>query len=140
MMVLGIDPGGTTGLAVLDWDPTEHKISVAESLQLELQDTLRWLHRLPASFDIEGIGIERFVFTARTTKLTAQYDALYVIGAALSLAVNNDIPIKLQNVADAKTSFDNENLKELGILVKGPHAKDAARHGLLYLRSVTRKV
>jgi hypothetical protein len=63
-----------------------------------------------------------------------------VIGAALCIGVNREIPIRMQSPADAKAAFGNENLKDLGAYVKGEHARDAARHALLYLRTLTRRV
>jgi hypothetical protein len=140
MRVLGVDPGGTTGLAVLEWDSYNKTVEVVDSLELALEAAMRWLYDSAVMLTVEGIGIERFVFTPRTTKLSSQYDAVYVIGAALCIGVNREIPIRMQSPADAKAAFGNENLKDLGAYVKGEHARDAARHALLYLRTLTRRV
>lgn len=140
MRVLGVDPGGTTGLCILDCNVDEPKVWLVESHQLGLKETFRWLHDDLPLLAVNGIGIERFTFTPRTMKLSAQYDAVYVIGAVLSFAVNNELPIRLQSPANAKTAYQNDHLQELGISVKGPHAKDAARHSLLYIRTVTNRV
>ena len=51
--------------------------------------------------------------------------------------IHGDKLVKLQNPSDAMLAFNDDRLNELGLFssVRGPHARDALRHGLLYLRT-----
>lgn len=128
-VVLGVDPGGTTGLCLLRVDPLEI-INYDQVPWPEVLDVAEewWVGRCAA------VACERYVITARTAQLTQQPEALMVIGAFFLLARKVDLPMTLQSVGDAKAAFSNEYLNELGLRVKGKHARDALRHACLCVR------
>ena len=136
MIVLGIDPGRTTGLTLIEVDCEGH-VDVLETHQLEVRETMLWLRReIRAGVDL--IGLEQYIITARTAKLSRQTDALELIGTVkanlLYLVADEgvEIPLSMHSPADAKTVWSDERLKkhDLYMLAAG-HAKDALRHALL---------
>lgn len=135
--VVGVDPGGTTGLAVVTFG--EDSIEVTVAAELDRRSTYQYLYRMLNETDhdpIVAIAVEKFVITARTAKLTNQPDALKVIGAveALALVTGGTVRVEEQLPVDAKTAWSNSRLAEYGLSVKGGHAKDALRHAMFYLQ------
>jgi len=124
---LGIDPGGTTGLCLV-----EHS-RVLDYTELTFDELLG--DGILEGFmpRADAVAIERYFITARSVKLSRQPEALYVTGIAMYLSHRWRIPFTLQPAADAKNAFTNEHLRELGLFrsVTGPHARDALRHALL---------
>lgn len=129
MTVLAVDPGKTTGLA--HWD-----------------GKIVTFYQVPGRFSLYGkvsaflpeqpdIVVEKFIITPATAKLSAQYDALYIIGYLEALSYEHELVFDLtQSPNDAKTFVTNEGLKTLGWWRPGrdwDHAMDAARHLALYL-------
>jgi len=130
MMILGIDPGGTTGLAMLDVrSPREWSI---ETREMPADEALDWLHwELLHSGDVDLVAIERFFISARTARLSAQHDAIEIIGAVRMCCRATDTDMVRQSPADAKTVWPDHRLQSAGITVRGEHARDAARHAAL---------
>jgi hypothetical protein len=133
-LILGVDPGGTTGVVVLD----PHAIEVVEFDELSLAKAddgwADWLRRTVPTVDT--VAAERYVITARTATLTRQGGALDVLGALRYLTIVERRRLMLQMAADAKVSFPDEVLRKLGQYkqVRGGHARDALRHALLATR------
>lgn len=121
-VVLGVDPGKTTGWALL-------------SIGFEcgqLNGRLDAYTRLPLGYPGMEVVAEKFTITPGTP--TGQYDALYIIGHLEAICYSNKIPFTLQTPAQAKKFISNEVLTILGWYRKGlPHAMDAARHLALHL-------
>lgn len=138
MNILGVDPGGTCGLAVIRWEgelPARAETSpVVWSGQLGAEgeggaeDALR---TLLVDRKLDLVAIERFTIGPGTHKLTRSYDALYLIGLTRALCRWNDVPMIMQQPASAKTAYSDDRLRELGYWVPGDHARDAMRHALL---------
>lgn len=135
MRVLGVDPGGTTGLAVVDTD--RRKIHLSES---DPRATVAKLYEsVCRSPDFDLIAVERFIITPRTAKITRQPDAMEIIGAikAFAQVARRPTPVIMQDPGSAKTAWDNERLKVHGIY--GPpsmgHARDAMRHALFAIQN-----
>lgn len=127
-VVLGVDPGGTTGLCLLRVDPPE-VMDFAQVKWSELLDVAHgWVLRSRA------IVCERYTITQRTARYSQQPEALMAIGIFYYLAHQAEVPMILQTPADAKTAFPNPYLNELGLRVTGPHARDALRHACLLVR------
>lgn len=141
--LMGVDPGGTTGIAIIDvpWDndrfsppPDVH----LASLQIESSwgtgpQSVGWQMRdLIENYAPELIVVEKFVITQRTLRNSRQPDALWIIGGVRFLADILMLPVHMQASSLAKSTWDNARLKELGWLktVKGDHARDALRHAL----------
>lgn len=127
MRTLGIDPGGTTGLCLVEGGKVQGfaELSFTQVLNDGVME-----HMIG---EADYIGIERFFINARTASMSHQPEALYVIGIAIYLAAGANIVSRLQSASDAKTAFTNDILRELGLfkMVKGEHARDALRHALL---------
>lgn len=146
--VLGIDPGGTTGAALIHWDGTfpidASSVKVADCWQLSFEQVPGWANE--QIHGIDHIAMERFIISGRTVGNTRQYEALYVIGGVLFLcqvALENPrgerLPlIHLKPASVAKNAWTNKRLKETGLYdkVTGTHARDALRHALLCLHSI----
>lgn len=125
MNTLGIDPGGTTGVVILQDSQVYY---FAEwNIDKVFEGLESWVRQC------QNIAIERFVITPKTATNSRQLDALYVIGAVLYVAQRFHREVKLQSPANAKQAFPNEVLKEMGMFdkVRGQHARDALRHALL---------
>jgi hypothetical protein len=130
MRIIGIDPGGTTGVIALDWDGQPPKPSdLLFSEQIGYDDVALWLHGVFGTWTPDLIALERFFITPKTIQNTRQPEPLYVIGGVLFLGKIMSIPVKMQAASDAKTAYPNPRIKDWP--VKGPHAKDALRHALL---------
>lgn len=130
MKLLALDPGGTTGAVLLDWDGSVNPgpNSMIEAWEVPFANYPSWLDHLMYTADL--LVIERFIISPRTVQYTRQPDALYVIGGALLLADLRKIPVKMQTAADAKNAYENARLKGDGWKLTG-HARDALRHALL---------
>jgi hypothetical protein len=139
-VVVAIDPGKTTGFAVIHYDGTLPVLaSSGEFTQFEfgkvLDNTLSAARQNGTEIEIV---CERFIINAQTVKNSQAPFSLEQIGIMKYLAfVNGFDPEKIhfQSPSDAKKLFPNEALKKLGFWYTGGggHAQDAMRHGLLRL-------
>jgi Holliday junction resolvasome RuvABC endonuclease subunit len=141
--VVGIDPGKTTGFVVVETTPKKAQVKFCGQIDCsEDANTVfgRTLAEVIHEYGIEKIGCERFVIAQRTLSLTRELDALYVIGVARYIAALQDVTLRLQTPADAKSAWRDgridHNVEKRTI--KGnvpfrarPHARDALRHALL---------
>ena len=131
-MILAVDPGGTTGWAVME---TDGRVYAGQD------DFERFTHvvvHLPVP---DVIVVERYVITPRTAKLSQQTTALEVIGFLRYWAWSHGAKFVMQTPADAKR-FSTSGGKPNGRLDKAgwtmrpladnDHANDALRHLLLY--------
>lgn len=132
-VILGADPGLTTGLAVLDLERRTWELA-----QLSPLLVMPLIGALIERYDVVGIACERFVVGPRASRsatprggqvareLEAQIDAV----ADPGLRVH---PIKVirRSASQVKPWATAERLKAAGIATRGmPHALDAARHAL----------
>ena len=142
--ILGIDPGGTTGISTFYCDVNEPLTAEWGLTQLPPDAAADYIAgyvaecaQLRSSFEALGAGtahvvIERFVPSARA--LTFQPDALELIGYTRHLCRQHQVPFSLQAPADAKKIAPNELLRSLGAYRRNtPHGWDAARHVVLHL-------
>lgn len=157
---LWIDPGGTSGVAVVWFDPkalfagaTTAKVVLAYSELFlngpedgpngQVNRFLR-LRRGLATEPGLTVGCESFVI--RRPDQSEEFLSPVRIKAAISnrLSVTRDEVTKTMGVhlfdqspADAKTTFTNERLKNLRMYTPGPdHINDAKRHCLLWIRQM----
>lgn len=152
MKILGVDPGVTTGGALISWNgelpvnPGNAKVICV--WQMEFQDVPSWAQEwIPR---VDHIAVERFHITGRTVQNTRQYEPLYVIGGIVFLlqlnledaakTMTRTCPkLHLNSASNAKNAWSNGRLKEMGFYeqtVGSPHARDALRHALLCCHSV----
>lgn len=126
--VIGVDPGGTTGLAA--WAPGM-KLHL---LELAPDDSVDWLSEVAQGTLKKHFVVERYTITAATAKMSQQHDALEIIGALKFLVRKYGHTLTMQTPAEAKAFSTDEKLKNIGWYQAGkPHARDASRHALLYL-------
>lgn len=143
MRVMGIDPGGTTGVVVIDVPNDENRYDPLPSShvmndQIEAvwgesnESVARRLNRIIRDEQPDLIAIEQFTITQRTVRHTRQPDALWIIGGVRFLADISGIPVHLQPSSLAKTTWDADRLTKSGwaAVVKRKHARDALRHAL----------
>lgn len=152
MKILGVDPGVTTGGALISWNgelpvsPENTKVICV--WQLPFAEVPAWAKDwIPR---VDHVAIERFHITGRTVQNTRQYEPLYVIGGMLFLmqlnledaatARNRTCPqLHMNSASNAKNAWSNDRLKAVGFYeqtVGSPHARDALRHALLCCHSV----
>ena len=138
---MGIDPGGTTGVACIHNDGLVAHVIGTEQIDVRDDDGLLAFGQLVRNQIKFGydIAIERFFITNRTLKLTRQSDAMEIIGIVRYLCLKGGGKMTLQSAADAKTIWSDArldaNIAE-GVIVHPPkksqvHARDALRHALL---------
>jgi hypothetical protein len=136
MILVGIDPGKVTGVAV--WhDPTVFNTSRYGELDVaEVEDSEAVVPVLRRMLDGRRptlVAIERFVQTGR--RMTFQPHAQQVVGAVRSFCFEERVPLVFQQPGPAKKIAPNATLRRLGWLNTSPdqHANDATRHVLLVM-------
>lgn len=145
--VLAIDPGKATGLAWLRQETG--KIHLEDSYEANPDDLIDTIRPYLAEWRplSEGqpplrIVMEQFIINAATPQRSQEASwALRTIGAVEQALRDVEYPlaaIAWQKPAEAKTAFNNEKLKKVGLWHRGGegHALDAIRHGALYLVKV----
>lgn len=130
MRILAVDPGKTTGWVIYqEGEDLEFGQSAFEPFVKKVERVQQGI-----SSYIDTIVCERFTINTFTTKNSNQTDALEVIGYLKSVAVRYQTRFLLQMPSSAKTFATDERLKDAGLYIVGQdHARDAARHLLLYL-------
>ena len=135
MGILAIDPGKTTGLALLS------------SAHGSLSDRVRaWYEPYEDAIDtctghatfVDVIVMEDFIISERTLRTgTANWRRgmeLEFIGVMRWMCRRNDTNFVLQTPAKAKTFATDQKLKAAGLWTPGlDHPRDATRHLLTYL-------
>jgi len=130
--IIAIDPGGTTGFATWQdgfkaYGTFKHWRDCAAKLEENIQLAQEEQYELV-------IVYETFSITQRTIKVARSYDALYLIGTIQYLSYNAPyITAVGQTPSEGKGFGTDKKLDRLGWDVKNAHAKDAARHLLVWL-------
>lgn len=128
-LVLGVDPGGTTGWAV--FDPESGGCASGE-----VEGRINCYHQI-RSFLSTGrpfvVAYEPYRVTAKTVKMSRQYDAFHIIGALEFLCETTGIPFYPQ--PNPKTFSTDDKLRCLGWWhpTENGHANDATRVLLAWL-------
>jgi hypothetical protein len=141
-LVLSVDPGKASGVAVVRWsrDPEDVPTVVrsAEVQPEEFADEVSpWLSEGVSGGDLLVV-CERFTINAQTVRNSQAPYSLEQIGVLKHLCREAGHPvdsIAFQSPVDAKTMFPNDRLRALGTWHRGGagHANDAIRHALLAL-------
>jgi len=141
-VVLAVDPGKTTGVALIVWSGVQEDtpaLEYAEELDEEtFGPTISRLIQNWYSNDMFYIVCERFTITAQTVRNSQAPFSLEQIGVLKHIAREHSYPVDLitfEAPVNAKSMFPNEALKKIGTWHKGGegHANDAIRHALLKL-------
>lgn len=129
MIVIGLDPGGTTGLftAFVDGNVVQ-KVDHQELKSIEdVGDCIKYLLSLGEE---TLVGCERYIITASRAK-TNQPDALFNTGVLMYLCAKARVPVHLVVKANAMKIASNERLRTVGWWKRGDtHSNDAARCAL----------
>ena len=131
MKLLSLDPGGTTGYAIIDFDDKYFRIEDSGQISGGLKGFIE--------YDYEKFELECFdiivceSFTLREGIYGADLSPVYIIGALEALYQEKDIVYQEPKL---KPLCDDERLKRMGFYERGkPHRNDAVRHGIIYLRN-----
>lgn len=138
-VVIAVDPGKASGIALFEYDGTEPKLVSSGEYQMrdyakQIRDGISYSRSNGAS--ILEIVCERFTINMQTVKNSQAPYSLEQIGILRQVMLDNGIDpesIIFQSPADAKALFANDKLKKLEYWHRGGegHALDAIRHGLL---------
>lgn len=138
-ILIAIDPGKASGYAVLNFTDI-NDVKIIESDELEQYETVAATEKRLSGWvfesDVIEVVMEKFTVTAQTGKNTnGQNWSSEIIGAVRYLAQKHGARFTEQTPAEAKSFIPNERLKAIGLWHKGGegHARDALRHGGLYL-------
>ena len=131
-MILAVDPGGTTGVAILE---------SGQFRSLEIPDGkaafYRWFGGIADSADLEDLTVvcESFTITAATARKSRQDDPYMILGYLSGWCLLHSVPLHVQSPGQAKSFSTDSKLRRLGWFLpsSGGHANDAARHLLVYL-------
>lgn len=144
MRIMGVDPGGTTGVVIIDveWDEKRYEPDPKRAHVFNTQLPAVWdtdvnsvalnMQYFIDEYKPDLIVVEKFIITQQTVRFTRQPDALWIIGGVRFLADIRGIPIHMQPASLAKTTWDAKRLQSTGWskVVKQKHARDALRHAL----------
>lgn len=142
--VISIDPGKASGVAVLDYTDLDD-VKILYSGELDQQETCEFIenlvlyeeHMLESSPDRSfEVVYEKFQITAQTGKNTNEENwSAEIIGVIKFLCRKHGFKFTVQTPAEAKNFVPNDRMKAVGIWHTGGegHAKDALRHGVLFL-------
>ena len=134
--MLSLDPGGTTGYAIFDVDLVnlDQPAELIQRGQIagSLQGFLDFYHDVLDAINIDLIVCESF--TLREGVYGADLSPVYIIGAVQAL-YGETAQLEYQE-PKLKPLCDDARLKKMGLHVPGkPHANDAVRHAVIYLRN-----
>lgn len=126
-MLIALDPGFTTGVALLDSRQVLKTYQKAFSHK-DLMEYLEYLHPTTVVY-------ESFVYQRRNK---VELYPVEVIGVIRLYAQKYDIPLYVQSPGQAKNFMTDDKIKAMSLWVKGQkHGMDALRH-LLYHEIVTK--
>lgn len=135
--LLSLDPGGTTGLALFEYDENSYELVWRKQVPNGLQGFLDWTWEEGEDLLIDEIVCENF--SLREGLHGVDLSPCYVIGALEALWPNAVTPITYQ-APSQKSLCGDARLDKLRLHVPGkPHANDAVRHAIIYLRNKKHK-
>ncbi len=137
-LVLSVDPGKASGIALFQFDPVDPVlIWSGEYQQEEYAKPIRAVIKQATEENNDlDVVCERFTINAQTVKNSQAPFSLEQIGILKQCMLDANLDtsrINFQSPSDAKGMFTNQALKKLEYWHKGGegHALDAIRHGLL---------
>lgn len=127
--VIGIDPGGTTGICIYNLGAR-----TGELLQATPGVAIEVIERLASGRVVVRLAVERFVVgprSARSSTAKAGQTTRELIGALEDFSRRFGIRVVQRSASEVKPWATDKRLTAAGLLVKGmPHAVDGARHAL----------
>lgn len=125
--IVGVDPGLTTGICVLDLGDMS-----ALLVQATPEAVMPILRALTAEGVVSVLAVERFVVGPRAARSSTPH-AGRVTRELIETLRDWELPdrVVLRSAAEVKPWAVDDRLARAGLHVKGmPHARDAARHAL----------
>lgn len=129
--ILSLDPGETTGVALIGFEP---KLGPAVTYHRQvtggLEGFIEWFNSFPEAY-YDEVVCESFIL--RPGVHGANIEPAYVIGALQALCqvpITYQAPSQKKLVPDAVLRLGKSTYKP-----GEPHATDAIRHGIIYLRN-----
>lgn len=133
--MLSLDPGGTTGGALIEYNNNYHRVTRTWQIQNGLKGFLDWHWDQLEDYHFDVIVCEGFEL--RTGIHKPDITPAFIIGAVEALYPATEIKIQMPKL---KPLCDNDRLRKMELYEKGkPHAMDAVRHGIIYLRNMKNK-
>ena len=131
-LILSLDPGGTTGYAIFEVeDEQQAELIKRGQIQGGIKGFLDFHWDVLEDMNFDLIVCESF--TLREGIYGADLSPVSIIGALEALYPTTKLVYQEPKL---KPLCDDERLKKLGLHVPGrPHANDAVRHGIIYLRN-----
>lgn len=137
MIIIGIDPGETTGLSYY-----VGSYGFLHSVELSAYSAVNqvWYCLQTADDDDITVVCERFDIDDSTHKKARQYEPLYVTGALLYKCMQHGHKFVQYGRADAKNFGTDRKLKVMGMWMDTPdgHANDSSRQIVLHLAKIGR--
>jgi len=131
--LVSVDPGVTTGVAFISYHDDGVELEQTFQVGNGRRGFIDFLHR---EIKENSIPVETFVcedFILRPGVHGANIEPAFVIGAMEGIL--KDHKVNMQE-AGLKKLVNDERLKKMGMFSTGwPHANDATRHGIIYLRN-----
>lgn len=142
MLVVGIDPGKATGVALVSVQDSFH-LTLVESHELDFFQTCEWFKQVLGR-GIDAVAVENFIITTQTGRNSQAPWSLWTIGAVqwILYEFENQHPERaeatdfaLQMAGNAKAFVSNQMIKHTGLWHRGGagHALDAIRHIVYYV-------
>lgn len=131
MKLLSLDPGGTTGYAIVDYTDSDFKVEYSGQIKGGLAGFLEQDAEMLELHYFDLIVCESF--TLREGIYGADLSPVYIIGALEALYQEKKIVYQEPKL---KPLCDDARLKRMGLYEAGkPHRNDAVRHAVIYLRN-----
>jgi hypothetical protein len=130
-LLLSLDPGGTTGVALTEYDDDGFEIVWHKQIKNGLQGFLDFHWDQLELLNLDKIVCENF--TLREGVYGADLTPVYIIGALEALYPVTELSYQAPSM---KPLCDDTRLKKMGLYTPGSgHAMDAVRHAIIYLRN-----
>lgn len=130
MKLISFDPGGTTGVAIVQYSDTEPpRLDSAFQIENGLEGFVYWARQIDWS-EFDAIVCESFIL--RPSVKFPDLSPVYIIGAMEAL-ISTEIAYQPPS---SKPLCPDDLLKRIEFYTRGrPHANDATRHAIIYLRN-----
>ena len=148
MKVVAIDPGETTGYAVVEWDTSSAKIPLkapknsfkVSTGELEGYSNIKALISKENPDKVIYEGFKLYPWKAKN-KIWSNFPTVEVIGVIKYLMETYFPDIELvEQLPKDKKFYDNPKLKKLGIYDdRSAHERDGLRHAFYYLTMLYKK-
>lgn len=139
LIVIGVDPGPTTGIVELMWSPQDRRFTRTRIVQCNADAAMSIVDTFVLSDDVATryLAVERFVDGFRAgrgnTPAAAQITRDIIAGLTLQYTDPSVVRLELRSASEVKPWAIDERLFRVGLYnpTKGmQHARDAARHAL----------